>query len=50
MRNYTINRLKQQTAAGATAVGFDARGNLTTSGIIAFTYNKLDQLDRKSVV
>lgn len=47
-RNYTVNGLNQQTAAGATTLGFDARGNLTTnlttSGTTTFSYNKLNQL------
>ena len=43
-RNYTVNGLNQQTAAGATALGYDARGNLTASGSSAYGYNKLNQL------
>ena len=43
-RNYTVNGLNQQTAAGATTLGYDARGNLTTSGSSTYIYNKLNQL------
>ena len=43
-RPYTVNGLNQQTAAGATALTYDARGNLTTSGTSAYGYNKLNQL------
>jgi hypothetical protein len=43
-RNYSVNGLNQQTAAGATSLGYDARGNLTASGSSAYTYNKLNQL------
>ena len=43
-RNYTVNGLNQQTASGATTLGYDARGNLTTSGTSSYGYNKLGQL------
>ncbi len=43
-RNYTVNGLNQQTAAGATTLGYDGRGNLTTSGTSSFSYNNLNQL------
>ena len=43
-RNYTVNGLNQQTAAGATTLGYDGRGNLTTSGTSTYGYNKLNQL------
>jgi RHS repeat-associated protein len=43
-RDYTVNGLNQQTAAGATTLGYDGRGNLTTSGASTYTYNKLNQL------
>jgi RHS repeat-associated protein len=43
-RNYSVNGLNQQTAAGATTLGYDARGNLTTSGTSIYSYNKLNQL------
>lgn len=37
-RNYAVNGLNQVTAAGSTAVGYDARGNLTSSGNSSYTY------------
>jgi hypothetical protein len=37
-RNYTPNGLNQLTTAGSTSLGYDARGNLTTSGASAYTY------------
>ncbi len=43
-RAYTVNGLNQLTTAGATALGYDGRGNLTTSGTSTFSYNKLNQL------
>ncbi len=43
-RNYTANGLNQLTAAGATALGYDARGNLTSSGTSAYTYSSENQL------
>nr|WP_255586538.1 RHS repeat-associated core domain-containing protein [Hephaestia mangrovi] len=38
-RNYTTNGLNQYTAAGSTSLGYDARGNLTTSGSDSYTYS-----------
>jgi len=38
-RNYAVNGLNQMTAAGATALGYDGRGNLTTSGANSYTYS-----------
>jgi RHS repeat-associated protein len=38
-RLYGSNGLNQLTAAGATALGYDARGNLTSSGTNAYTYS-----------
>ena len=38
-RPYTVNALNQYTAAGGVALGYDARGNLTTSGSDVYTYN-----------
>lgn len=38
-RNYTVNGLNQMTAAGVTSLGYDARGNLTTSGSSSYTYS-----------
>lgn len=43
-RNYTANGLNQLTAAGATALGYDARGNLTSSGTSVYTYSSENQL------
>jgi RHS repeat-associated protein len=37
-RSYTINGLNQQTLAGATALSYDLRGNLTASGSNAYSY------------
>ncbi|MES2058084.1 MAG: RHS repeat-associated core domain-containing protein, partial [Pseudomonadota bacterium] len=37
-RAYTINGLNQATASGAVALGYDARGNLTSSGATAYAY------------
>ena len=38
-RNYTSNGLNQYSATTSTAFGFDARGNLTSSGSNAYTYS-----------
>jgi len=38
-RPYTANGLNQLTAAGATALGYDTRGNLTTSGTNTLSYS-----------
>ena len=37
-RPYTTNGLNQHTTAGSVALGYDARGNLTSSGSTAYTY------------
>lgn len=37
-RDYTANGLNQLTNAGTTALGYDARGNLTQSGSVAYSY------------
>jgi RHS repeat-associated protein len=37
-RPYTVNGLNQATASGATALGYDARGNLTSSGTTTYVY------------
>jgi len=37
-RSYTANGLNQYTISGSTALGYDARGNLTSSGADAYTY------------
>jgi RHS repeat-associated protein len=41
---YAANGLNQYTAAGATGLGYDARGNLTTSGTNSYTYNRLNEM------
>jgi RHS repeat-associated protein len=38
-RNYTSNGLNQYSAATSTTFGFDARGNLTTSGSNSYAYS-----------
>lgn len=38
-RNYTLNGLNQATAAGGTLLGYDGRGNLTSSGSNSYTYS-----------
>ncbi len=38
-RPYTVNGLNQATASGATALGYDARGNLTSSGATTYAYS-----------
>ncbi len=38
-RSYTANGRNQLTAAGSTALGYDARGNLTSSGSASYGYN-----------
>lgn len=43
-RPYTANGLNQYTVAGATAFGYDARGNLTVSGSVAYTYTSENRL------
>jgi len=43
-RSYASNGLNQLTSAGATGLGYDARGNLTSSGSTIYSYNTLDQL------
>jgi RHS repeat-associated protein len=37
-RAYTVNGLNQLTTAGATALGYDGRGNLTSSGASLYSY------------
>jgi RHS repeat-associated protein len=37
-RAYTVNGLNQATASGAVALGYDARGNLTSSGATTYAY------------
>jgi RHS repeat-associated protein len=38
-RNYAVNGLNQYTNAGATSFGYDANGNLTTSGQLNYLYD-----------
>jgi RHS repeat-associated protein len=43
-RNYGVNGLNQLTAAGATSLGYDLRGNLTSSGSSAYSYTVENRL------
>jgi RHS repeat-associated protein len=43
-RPYAINGLNQVTSAGATALGYDGRGNLTRSGGVTYSYGQRNQL------
>lgn len=43
-RNYNRNGLNQLTSAGATVLGYDGRGNLTSSGSDAYTYTSENRL------
>lgn len=43
-RGYTTNGLNQYTASGATALGYDGRGNLSSSGSTVYAYNGLNEL------
>jgi RHS repeat-associated protein len=43
-RTYNTNGLNQLTTAGITALGYDARGNLTSSGSTLYTYTSENQL------
>lgn len=43
-RSYTNNGLNQVTAAGATSITHDSRGNLATSGSDSYGYNRLNQM------
>jgi RHS repeat-associated protein len=43
-RPYTANGLNQQTAAGSTLLGYDARGNLTSSGGNSYAYDTENRL------
>jgi RHS repeat-associated protein len=47
-RRYGVNGLNQQTQAGDVALGHDARGNLTVSGSVGYTYDAQNQLKTKS--
>jgi hypothetical protein len=43
-RPYGTNGLNQLTSAGATALGYDGRGNLTSSGSNLYTYTSENRL------
>lgn len=43
-RNYTVNGLNQDTASGAVSLSYDPRGNLTSSGSDAYTYDQFNRL------
>ncbi|MBN8500700.1 MAG: hypothetical protein J0M19_06080 [Sphingomonadales bacterium] len=43
-RNYGANGFDQLTSAGATALGYDGRGNLTTSGTGTYSYTSENRL------
>jgi len=43
-RPYTVNGLNQATAAGPASLGYDARGNLTSSAGSAYGYTAEDEL------
>lgn len=43
-RGYSTNALNQYTAAGATSLGYDGRGNLNNSGGTTYTYTTDNQL------
>lgn len=43
-RSYTANGRNQLTAAGGTALGYDARGNLTSSGSSSYGYDSDNRL------
>ncbi|KYC30968.1 hypothetical protein A0J57_17635 [Sphingobium sp. 22B] len=43
-RLYTVNGLNQYTVAGALSIGYDARGNLTSSDSNSYTYNSENYL------
>lgn len=43
-RSYSVNGLNQYTQAGPVALGYDGRGNLTSSGSSGYGYSKLNGL------
>ena len=47
-RPYTTNGLNQHTAAGSVALGYDARGNLTSSGTTTYAYSVENMLTSAS--
>jgi RHS repeat-associated protein len=48
-RNYTNNGLNQHTAAGATTLGYDGRGNLTSSGTTTYVYTSENRMASSQV-
>jgi YD repeat-containing protein len=48
-RSYSVNGLNQMTATGAAALGYDARGNLTTSGSNSYSYGPENLLATSTV-
>jgi RHS repeat-associated protein len=46
-RSYATNGLNQLTSAGATALGYDGRGNLSASGATAYSYTSENRLAKK---
>ncbi|HEU4962139.1 MAG TPA: RHS repeat-associated core domain-containing protein [Sphingomonas sp.] len=47
-RAYTTNGLNQYTASGGVSLGYDARGNLTTSGSNAYSYSSENRMTAAS--
>jgi len=47
-RSYGTNGLNQLTSAGATPLGYDLRGNLTSSGTDTYTYTSENRLATRS--
>jgi RHS repeat-associated protein len=43
-RAYAINGLNQMTSAGSTSIGYDGRGNLTTSGASGYSYTSENRM------
>lgn len=43
-RNYGVNGLNQLTQSGSIALGYDARGNLTSSGTDSYTYDSENRM------
>lgn len=43
-RTYTTNGLNQYSAAGGTSLGYDAKGNLNSSGGDSYGYSQRNQL------
>jgi RHS repeat-associated protein len=47
-RGYSVNGLNQYTASGGTSLGYDARGNLTTSGTNGYGYSSRNELVQRT--